>query len=60
MDDFERDLNTLLDRFDEPSDHVRPELERLRTHLLALRTENRVKINHSIMELVYTKYLIEG
>lgn len=60
MDDFERDLNTLLDRFDEPSDRVRRELERLRMNLLTLRTENRVKINHSVMELVCAKYLIEG
>jgi hypothetical protein len=60
MDAFERDLNTLLDRFDKLGDRVRGELERLRGRLLTLRTKNRVKINHSVMELICARYLIEG
>jgi regulator of extracellular matrix RemA (YlzA/DUF370 family) len=57
---FERDLTTLLDRLTcgvQPT--VENKLNMLKDWLIKLQRENIVKINHSVMELVCAKYLIE-
>ena len=57
---FESDLTTLLDRLTcgvEPS--VENKLNMLKDWLVKLQRENIVKINHSVMELVCAKHLIE-
>src|SRR4030042_2673574 len=57
---FERDLTTLLCRLTsnvEPT--VENKLNMLKDWLIKLQKENIVKINHSVMELVCAKYLIE-
>ncbi len=57
---FERDLNTLLDRLTSNAEPiVKTKLNNLKDWLVKLHTENIVKINHSVMELVCAKYLIE-
>ncbi len=59
-DKFERDLTTLLDRLTcnvEPS--VENKLSMLKDWLVKLQKENIVKINHSVMELVCSKHLIQ-
>jgi hypothetical protein len=59
-DKFERDLTILLDRLNsnaEPS--VENKLCMLKDWLVKLHNENLVKINHSVMELVAAKHLIE-
>lgn len=59
-DKFERDLTTLLDRL---TSNVEPAIENklcmLKDWLVKLHNENLVKINHSVMELVAAKHLIE-
>ena len=59
-DKFERDLTTLLDRL---TSNVEPVVENklcmLKDWLVKLHNENLVKINHSVMELVTAKHLIE-
>jgi hypothetical protein len=59
-DKFERDLATLLDRL---TSNVEPNVENklcmLKDWLVKLHNENLVKINHSVMELVAAKHLIE-
>jgi hypothetical protein len=59
-DKFERDLTTLLDRL---TSNVEPIVENklcmLKDWLVKLHNENLVKINHSVMELVTAKHLIE-
>jgi len=57
---FERDLTVLLDRLTsgvEPT--VENKLNMLKDWLIKLHQENIVKINHSVMELVCAKHLIE-
>jgi hypothetical protein len=57
---FEADLTTLLNRLTcnvEPT--VENKLNILKDWLIKLQQENIVKINHSVMELVCAKYLIE-
>jgi hypothetical protein len=59
-DKFERDLTTLLDRL---NSNAKPNVENklcmLKDWLVKLHNENLVKINHSVMELVAAKHLIE-
>jgi hypothetical protein len=58
--EFEEDLTVLLSRLTSNSDdRVKNELNTLKDSLINLRKANIVKINHSIMELVCAKYLIE-
>lgn len=57
---FEQDLATLLDRLTHDVDPmVENKLYMLREWLIKLQRENIVKINHSVMEMVCAKYLIE-
>jgi len=57
---FERDLTVLLDRL---RLDVKPEVEEklvlLKDWLVKLQRENIVKINHSVMEMVCAKYLLQ-
>ncbi len=56
---FEQDLNTLLTRLTaDVTKETENKLTVLRDWLVKLHTENVVKINHSVMELVCAKYLI--
>jgi hypothetical protein len=59
-DKFERDLTILLDRL---TSNAQPNVENklcmLKDWLVKLHNENLVKINHSVMELVTAKHLIE-
>ncbi len=57
---FERDLNVLLSRLTlDAGEEVNGKLFVLRDWLLKLQRENIVKINHSVMELVCAKYLLQ-
>jgi len=57
---FETDLTTLLDRISSGvQPYVANSLDQLKNWLVELHRENIVKINHSVMELVCAKYLIE-
>jgi hypothetical protein len=57
---FEQDLTTLLSRLTSDGDEeVRNKLTVLKDWLIKLQKENVVKINHSAMELVCTKYLLQ-
>jgi len=57
---FEQDLTVLLSRLTKDSGkEVENKLNMLKDWLLKLQKENVVKINHSIMELVCAKYLIQ-
>ena len=59
MSYFERDLNTLLAKLTDGVDEdTKRKLDDLKNSLISLRKENRVKINHSVMELVCAKHLI--
>jgi len=59
MDDFERDLNLVLERLGGDADEaVRGKLRALKDRLVQLHEKNVVKINHSVMELVCAKYLV--
>lgn len=61
MDEFERDLNTAVDRMrDELNQHEYSQILGLRKRLLELHEKKVVKINHSIMELVCSKHLIQS
>ena len=58
--DFERDLATLMSKFSKTTtQEEQKKLNILRDWLLELRKQNLVKINHSVMELVCAKYLVE-
>ena len=58
--EFDEDLTVLLSRLTGNSDDkVKNKLNILKDSLIDLRKANIVKINHSIMELVCAKYLIE-
>lgn len=58
---FEQDMETLLSRLtsDMLNGEARNKLISLKDWLLQLQKQNIVKINHSVMELVCAKYLIE-
>jgi hypothetical protein len=57
---FQEDLGVLLQRLvADMNEEYRPKLVRLRDWLLKLQKENVVKINHSVMELVCAKYLVQ-
>jgi hypothetical protein len=57
---FEEDLNMLLCVLSQNmSEGARGKLSRLKDRLIELHRENVVKINHSVMELVCAKHLIE-
>ncbi|MEM4245732.1 MAG: hypothetical protein QW390_00375 [Candidatus Bathyarchaeia archaeon] len=59
IDEFERDLNILMEKLKADSDaDSQLQLEALRGRLVKLHHENVVKINHSVMELVCAKHLI--
>ena len=57
---FEQDLTVLLSRLTKDSDEdTQTKLKVLKDWLVNLQKENVVKINHSVMELVCAKYLIQ-
>ena len=58
---FEQDLNTLTTRLtsDMLNKDARNQVVSLKDALLRLQKENVVKINHSVMELVCAKYLVQ-
>ncbi|HEX7482090.1 MAG TPA: hypothetical protein VF350_01300, partial [Candidatus Bathyarchaeia archaeon] len=57
---FERDLTFLLSRLTvDVTPEVENKLNMLKDWLIKLHRENVVKINHSVMELVCAKYLIQ-
>ncbi len=57
---FEKDLTVLLTRLTKDSEkEVEEKLLMLKDWLIKLHKENVVKINHSVMELVCAKYLIQ-
>ncbi len=57
---FEEDLNLLLSRLSSnTSGDTKRKLDELKARLIQLHTENVVKINHSVMELVCAKHLVE-
>jgi hypothetical protein len=59
-DEFEEDLNILLSKLVlNTSESTVKQLSQLKDHLVQLHNENIVKINHSVMELVCAKLLIE-
>jgi len=59
-DEFERDLSILLSKLiADTSEDVARQLTQLKESLVQLHDENIVKINHSVMELVCAKPLIE-
>jgi hypothetical protein len=59
-DEFEEDLNLLLSKLTPgTSEDSAKKLTQLRNHLVQLHKENIVKINHSVMELVCAKQLVE-
>jgi len=59
-DEFEEDLNLLLSKLIlGMSEGAVKQLTQLKDHLVQLHNENIVKINHSVMELVCAKNLVE-
>ena len=57
---FDRDLTVLLSRLTvDTGPEVENKLNMLKDWLIKLQKENVVKINHSVMELVCAKYLIQ-
>ena len=57
---FDRDLTVLLSRLtSDAAPEVENKLNMLKDWLIKLQKENVVKINHSVMELVCAKYLIQ-
>jgi hypothetical protein len=60
VNNFIQDLNTLLSRLESSKIEVQNQLKILYLKLVDYHQQNKVKINHSIMELICAKYLIEG
>lgn len=61
MGKFEKDIAYLVNKLCRGEDsHVTEEIRRLGESLISLHRMNRVKINHSVMELVCAKYLISA
>ena len=59
-DKFDRDLTVLLTRLTiEAAPEVENKLNMLKDWLIKLQKENVVKINHSVMEMVCAKFLIQ-
>jgi hypothetical protein len=59
-DKFEKDLNTLLERLKlDAEPEITRQLFALKDWLIKLQSQNVVKINHSVMELVCAKYLLQ-
>lgn len=59
MNKFKRDLEILLPKLNRDVDEeTKKKLNTLKDKLIQLQTENVVKINHSVMELVCAKHLI--
>ena len=57
---FEKDLTTLIERLTSPDEpEVNSQLDALKQWLIKLQQQNLVKINHSVMELVCAKYLLQ-
>lgn len=57
---FEKDLTTLLERLKlDAEPEVAVQLSALKDWLVKLQSQNVVKINHSVMELVCAKYLLQ-
>jgi hypothetical protein len=57
---FEKDLNTLLERLKlDAEPEITRQLLALKDWLIKLQSQNVVKINHSVMELVCAKYLLQ-
>jgi hypothetical protein len=57
---FDEDLSTLLAKLSQnTSDETKSKLAMLKDRLIRLHKENIVKINHSVMELVCAKHLVE-
>ncbi len=57
---FEKDLNTLLERLKlDAEPEITRQLFALKDWLIKLHSQNVVKINHSVMELVCAKYLLQ-
>jgi len=60
-DIFMRDIDSTITKIREKIEPIFiPKILDLRTQLEQMHRENRVKINHSVMELVTAKYLIEN
>lgn len=60
IEKFEEDLNLLLFKLAKnATEETESKLSQLKDKLIQLHRENIVKINHSVMELVCAKYLIE-
>jgi len=58
---FERDITCLINKLCKGEEkYISKELKRIGESLISLHKENRVKINHSVMELVCAKYLISS
>jgi len=58
---FEKDIAYLVNKLCKgEDDRVFKELKRLEESLITLHKENRIKISHSVMELVCAKYLISA
>jgi hypothetical protein len=57
---FEKDLTTLLERLKQDAEpEITRQLFALKDWLIKLQSQNVVKINHSVMELVCAKYLLQ-
>jgi len=58
---FEKDILHLINKLCRGEEnYIFKELKRLGESLISLHNENRVKINHSVMELVCAKYLVSS
>ena len=58
---FEKDITYLVNKLCEGEEsYISREIKRLGDSLISLHKKNRVKINHSVMELVCAKYLISA
>ena len=61
MGKFEKDILYLINKLCKGEEnYIFKELKRLGESLISLHKENRVKINHSVMELVCAKYLVSS
>jgi len=61
MNKFDRDINFLMVKLNRDTDkEVQKKLGVLHTNLIRMHDENVVKINHSVMELVCAKHLIQN
>ncbi|MFX1441189.1 MAG: hypothetical protein ACFFFD_13165, partial [Promethearchaeota archaeon] len=57
---FSRDLDTLMEQFESTSDEeTMRQLTEIRNRLVELNRKRLIKINHSVMQLICAKHLIE-